>query len=606
MMPFKLALLFVLISGQLFAQEQMALRVNEKGIMKILRLAIQYNTASKESRNVVIPGNIYKFTLPKEELASHPLIPIVNEISDLNMHRDLDFYFSSSDINVSGDVDANSLKTEIFNSHENGFDVRLSLNLPQIRVSGARLSLCENKLRNQKRCGSGLKATLSDLRISTTSHPISLSIVLRLRTDGQVARVSVRSVRSNLEGRNAPGLNMNFLSLDIPRIAIIINGVETELDTSKLRDQILRYKTFLGKKLLSFAADFIANDVAEMLNVYLINKEVATSYLVYRKDHRINFNEFLSNRNEFETYRARVDNTAVHRSFVPYRRPEMNPMNALMSELSQLVRYAQVELSLGKISTPGNKDIELSGILNFILNGRRINFRNRFGNSNRALPALNLSSQRNYDINLAISEPLINGALDLANANNLFQSIFETISPVKGFSIRSVKLHFAGSRSLIGVVNAQVDLKQLESKGVGQWFKNKIAAWLERNNNNSVIYFPIEVQVIPTVKTLPGGGAGLDLRVISPFNYTNLPNRFRYPTNVPEMTETVKDGVMEELKTSLEPHTNKTYSIDLSKFLNQSGVVFLPRTLSINQSAYLLMNLDIVDLKFNAQSPNQR
>jgi hypothetical protein len=87
MKSWKLALVLTLLSGQLLAQEQMAMRFNEQGIMKILRMAVQYNTATKESRTFVIPQNIYKFTIPKSKLLSNPIIPVVNEISDLNMNQ---------------------------------------------------------------------------------------------------------------------------------------------------------------------------------------------------------------------------------------------------------------------------------------------------------------------------------------------------------------------------------------------------------------------------------------------------------------------------------------------------------------------------------------
>lgn len=608
MRAWKVSLFLLVFTGHVFAQEQMALRLNENGIMKILRMAIQYNTASKESRTVVIPQNIYKFTLPKSQILSNPIVPVINEISDLNMNRDLDFYLNTSDIKISGTVDSKSLKAQIFNSTDTGFDVRLSINLPQIVVNGSKLSLCEDKQKNTKNCGKGLKATLNSLKVTTVSKPVVLTIVLRLKTDGQAARVTVRSVDSNLEGKSAPNLDINFKSLDIPRIAIVINGQESELDTSKLKNEILKRKSFLAKKLLAFAGDFIANDVAEMINVYLVHKSIATSYQVYRKENQpIKFDEFLSYRND---YSVAVDNTYVRKPVIPYpqktQKAPFNPMTAMMAQISEVIRNAEVAISLKKISTPGNKDIELTGLINFILNNRRINVKNTLGNSNRALPKLDLNAQRNYDINLAISEPLINGALDLANTTKLFQEIFETISPVKGFSIRSVKLHFQSSKAMVAVVNAQVDLKKLESKGIKSWFKNKIAAWLERNNNNSVIYFPIEVAVVPVFKQLASGGTGLDLKVLSPFNSTGLPNKYNYPSNVPNMTETVKDGVMDELRESLEPHTNKTYSVDISKFLNQAGVIFLPKTISINQNAYLMMNLDIVDIKFNSKNPNQR
>lgn len=588
-----------LLSNGLFAQEQMVVRLNEQGLMKILNMAVRYNTSSKSSKTMVIPKNIYKFTIKKAALTSNPVIPVVNEISNLNMNRDFDFYFNTTNINISGTVDPKSLKSTITNSKDTGFDLKLSLNLPQISASAAKISLCEDKQRNAKNCGSGLKASLTDLRITTKGRPVVLSLVLRLRTDGKVARVSVLSVDSNLEGKSSPSLDINFKAIEVPKISIVIDGRETELDTSRLKGEILKRKSFLAQKLLAFVGDFVANDVAEMINVYLVNKQVATSYQLYRRDGQKTFNEFLSQNGQHGNYMR----PPVIRSAADQKK---NPMTVMLGQISEVMRNAQVGISLKKISTPSNKDVELAGLLNFSLNGRAMNVRNTLGNSKRALPALNLASQRNNDINLAISEPVINGALDTVNSTGLFQEMLEAVSDVKGFSVKSVKMHFQGNKALVAVVNAQVDLKKLEAAGVGAWIKNKIAAYLERNNNNAVIYFPIEVQVVPVFKKLPNGGAGLDLRVYSPFNYVDLPNRFGYPSNVPAMTETVKDGVMEKLKESLAQHVNKVYSVDLTKFLNQSGFVFQPKLIAIDQGAYLLLNLDLVDIKFSSLNPNQR
>lgn len=585
------------VTGQLFAQEQLVLRLNEQGMMKILRMAVQYNTATKESRTIVIPKNIYKFTLPKSQIASNPIVPVVNEISDLNLNKDLNFYLHTTDINVSGEVDQKSLKMEILNSSDNGFDLRLSINLPQIEMNGARVSLCEDKDRYSTNCGKGLKASLTQLKVKTAGRPVTVSLVLSLRTDAQVARVKVKSVSTNLESKHAPNLDVNFKAVEVPRIAIVINGQETELDTSRLKNEILKYKSFLSKKLLAFVADFVAGDLVEMLNVYLVNAEVATSYQIYRKNLPVKFDEFLS---------IPRPATGYMRSAISELQKRNNPINTMMAQISEVIRSAQVGIALKKITTPQNKDVELAGLVNLVLNGRGLNIRNTLGNSFRTLPELDLTSQRNNDINLAISEPMINGALDVVNSTGLFQEVLESAAQVPGVSINSVKMHFNGNKSVVAIVNAQVDLKKLKSNGIASWFKNTIAAFLERNNNNSVIYFPIEVEVIPFFKKLANGGTGIDLKVLSPFNYAELPNRFNYPTNVPKMSEIVKAGVMDELKVNLEPHTNKTYSVDLTKFLNQAGVEFLPKTISINQAAYLLLSMDVVDIKFNSITPNKR
>src|SRR6187399_388775 len=118
MKAWRLAFYIFLFTGQLFAQEQLVLRLNENGIMKILQMAVQYNSAGKENRSIYIPQNIYKFTIPKSKLLSNPLIPIINEISDLDMQSDLNFYLNNSAIKISGKVNKESLKTTILDSNE--------------------------------------------------------------------------------------------------------------------------------------------------------------------------------------------------------------------------------------------------------------------------------------------------------------------------------------------------------------------------------------------------------------------------------------------------------------------------------------------------------
>jgi hypothetical protein len=588
------------ISSGLFAQEQMAMRINETGMLKIMEMALQYNTSSPSAeRELLIPQNIYKFSVPQKQLLSNPIVSVVNEISDLDLRRDLDFYLSTSDIKVSGKVDPKSLKTTIFNSHDNGFDLRLSISLPKVEATGVQLNLCEDQHRSRKRCGSGLKATLSNVKIVTKERPVTITAVMRLRTDGNVARLKVISVDSNLEGRGSPTLDVNFSSIVVPRIAIVINGQETELDTSRLKNEIMKRKAFLGAKLLSFAAEFIASDMAEMVNVYLVNKQVSTSWRVYQKDTPVSFNEFLG---EPDRYGHQV---------ASYVRPklveqEKDPIKVIMNQIADVIHNAQVELSLKKMSTPGNKDLEFAGLLNFVLNNRSINVRNTLGNSRRSLPPLDLNSYRNHDINLAISEPLINGALDLVNSTGLFQELFDELAKVQGFSIRNVKLHFNTGNSVAVIVNSSIDLNKLSSSGVSQWVKNWIASFLERNNNGGVIYFPIQVDVFPGFKTLPDGSVGVSLYVKSPFMDDRLVNTFNYQTNVGRMHDIVRKGVMEELKKSLNQFTNTNYNVDVTKFLNQAGVVFKPKMITINQSAYLLLNLDISDIKFNSKNPNQR
>ncbi len=582
----------------LFAQDQLSLRLNEKGILNILKLAIQYNTNSKGSHRIVIPKDIYKFTLKKEKLLTNAFVPVLNEVSDLNLTKDLNFYLYTTDINITGYPDPSSLKSEILNTRHNGFDLKISLKFPKVEVTSDKLSLCEKSKKEGIGCGPGLKASLTQLKIITKSKPFFISAILRVRTDGNYARVFVRSVNSNLEDASPPGIDVNFKTIEVPEIVVSVDNQDIPLDTSKLKEEVLKFKNYFARNLLSFAGEFIASDLAEMINVYLINKKINTSHEIFCRDYQVSRFVDFSPTQESE---VKVDNTYVRTNFIKNETVVTpNPFDQIMRELSQIIKSARFGISLSKISTPLKKDIELAGLLNLSLNGENLKFQNTLKNSDATLPPQDLNHLRGHDISMAISEPLLNSILDVANSTDLFQDVLDKISYVSGFKIRNTRLHFKGNDSLIAVVNVEIDLKKLSPKNLKSWFKYNIASWMERGNNNAIIYFPVEIPMTPIFKTLSDNSSAIDLIIGTPFKSKSLPNSFNYPSNVSEMTSTVRDGVMEELREEVEPFLNKRYQIDVSRFLNRSGVVFIPRSFAIRQEAYFMMSLDILDINFNS------
>ena len=630
---------FLLACASVHAQDHFNLQIKDKGLLKIFQMAIKYNTSSRNKKSFIVPGDLYKFTIKKKDLLSNPIIPILNEISDINLNKDLDFYFSTSDIKIDGAVDQQSLKVKILNSNPEGFDLQLSLNLNEIRITSPSMSLCEDKLK--KSCGKGLKTVVKDIKVNTFNKPVVVSTQARLTfKDGQ-ARLKIINVSTNFEGKNSPALNINFKSLEVPKISIVIDGQETVLDTSKLKEEILSRKNYLSKKLLAFAADFVASDVVEMINMYLVNKTFSTSFEIYRRDNpNATFDEFLAdsqsrdlseahyirpalNLNQASSFSGHeFDQSAYNRAFprdntyvrpvTIYRpsKPDIDYMKILSQEISDIIKQAKVDVSLKKVSTPANKDVQFAASLGFILNNKKINVINTISNSNQPLPIMTNEAIGNIkpDLRFTISEPVINGSLSLINSTGLFSEFLDKATDIPGFSLKSVKVHFTQNNSLALVVNSSLDLKKLRASFINnpsKWIKNKFAAWLERNNNNSVIFFPIEIEVLPTIKNL-NGVAQLDLLVKSPFNGSKLRNAFNYPSNVDNMTNTVREGVMEELKTSLGSMTDKIYTLDIEKYLNQSGVVFAPRHISFTQSAYMNLYLDIVDIKFDSKNPERK
>ena len=601
----KLFIGLMLFSFSAIAQEQMTVRLNEQGLVKVLKQAIKYNTGSN-TQSFVIPKNIYSFTVKKKNLLSNPIVSVVNDISNLNLTKDLPFHLVTSAIKISGTADPKSLVTSISNSTADGFDFKVQISIPKVSVTGSSMSLCEDRVSRQVKCGSGLKASISSIKVNTTTRPVVLTVVLRVTNKNGKASVKVKSVASNLDSKSSPGIDISFGNLTVPRIAIVINGHETELDTTNLKNEILKNKAMLGKELLAFAGDFIAEDLAEMINTYLKNASVSTHVVVYKHEAA---KELYTYNPRYDHPPVAVDNTRVHKPYIPELKQPNSPLpkldvkspgDLIEEQITKMIRNANVSLSFNKIKTPLNKDIEIAGSLGMSLNGHSIKVQNRLGNRAATLPTLDLNGKRSNDVNLGISEPVINGALDVISKTGLFAELAKTYAGVKGFTIKSVQIHFASNNTIKAIVNAEIDLNQLESTGFGSWFKNQYAAWRERNNNNGRIYFPIEVGINPSVVTQNSGKA-LSLYVKSPFNNDSLINSYSYPSNVGVMKSEVKSGLLGELKKALGGMTEKSYVVDITKFMNQSGVIFNPKNISIEKNAYLVIDLDIKDINLTAK-----
>ena len=607
-----LAVTLLIGSFQVMAQEQVAVRVSDKGLIKTMEMAVKYGSGGKKGTSYTIPKDLYSFKIKAKDLLSNPIVPLLNEISNLNLKKDLPFYLETSPIIIKGKVDEKSINSKIVKQSKDGFDVQVSVNVPTLTVTAADLSLCETKTK-AKRCGQGLKASIKNLSIFLKGTPVRVNATFRIRTKDDVAKVQLLGISTNLKAKNGPKLGINFGQVIVPPIYISINNQETELDTSKLRDEIVKRKQFLSEELLDFVADFMSSDLAEMVNSYLVKESVRTSVTVLNYERPTpNFRE-LDYEDRFP--KAAVDNTYV---YVPrYNLPNLNsgtslkpipksdPIKEVLAEIAKVVHSAQAKMEVASISTPSAKDIEVAGNIEFSLNKQSMKVGTRVGNSNRALPDLDLSGYRKNDVTLAISEPVLNAAFDLASQNKLFQVLMDKYAYTKGFYVKNVKIHFSSRdhqniSKIYVVANAEINLKQISSNGTLSWIKNKIGAWLERNNNKSVLYFPLQLEIIPTLERDKAGALVLKARVNSPFTSKNiLKNDYNYASNVEKATETVRDAVIEQLQDAFKDVVNKDYVVDLSSFLNQSGVEFTPKTLTVWDSGYLILGIDIKDINFN-------
>ncbi len=591
-----LILLFSM-SFQTWAQDQLMLRLNHSGILQIMKMSLQYNQAGNGQTGFKIPAGLYGFKVLRADLEKNPIVNILNQVSDVNLTKDLPFFISNSEISVIGSIDESSLRTKVSNYSSTGFDLKVSVVVDRVSLSTPDLSLCEDK--DGTSCGNGLKASFKGVSVALSAgQKIKLSADFKVNMAADKAHMSLVQVVSNID--TGTKLDIDVEQVVIPPISIVINGQESQLDTSGLRSEILARRDFLAQKLLSFASEFIAEDLAEMVNKALENKCLPTRLRLFEMGQE----DKPATDGGFTKLPVAVSKRDPQLSI--YRGDDKNQptlMEILQQDLARIIKSASFDIQMKSARTPLDQDIELrlDGALR--MNRRSWFLRPTVGNSSRKLPVLDIDSlvNRADHLAVAISEPMINGSLNLLSSTGVFQELIRKQPNLAGVKITSVKAHFkSGSRPDLDryylVANIRVNLREIAADGAWAKIKRMIAVWLERGSS-SVLYFPIQLEATPRLEKQSDGKLQLMLKVNSPFaSTTALRNDFNYPNSVPFATGIVRDTVLKLLGVGLGAYVNKEFRFPLDSYLSRKGVRIEPKSLRLIDSAYMMLSADITQL----------
>lgn len=581
-----LATCLILAAVSAEAQQHFMARLNHSGIMALMRASLQYNNRGTNSAGFKIPAGVYSFKIPRAQVASNPIIRLVSEVSDVNLVRDYPFYIYNSQINVVGEIDQTSLRHTVSNQTAQGFNLQVSFNVPQLRMTIPEISLCEKKA--GARCGNGLKASFRNSSIALRrGSVIRVTGNFRVDINNSQARMRLMSATSNLGTRGGAQIEINAGSLTIPPVTVTVNGQSAQLDTSSLRGQLLGHTTFLAQKLLGFAGDFIAEDLAAMVNRTLRNECVPTQLNVVNMEPRpaVGYPLVTGIRRGGSTFGAR-----------------------LQQDAARLIKSMRFDLALASLRTPESRHLELRANGSLRINGKRWQLNNKLSNRPAVLPALNLDalSPNTNNFSVAVSEPAINAALAALRGTGLLQEILESSVDSRGLTIFDANVHLRNNR-FYAVAMIQVDLREINSDGVLAWIKNRWAAWVERNNNNARLFFPMQFEIIPQIGRGADGGQQLFLRVNSPFaSATVLRNDFGYATNINQATASVREGVISKIRDAILPHVNQQFHFPIQNYLNQPGMSFKLKDIRMVNSAYMLVSMDMERINLAALQGNAR
>lgn len=584
----KLLSLALLTSLSSFAQDQFAVRVNHAGIVETMKLALQHNQAGQRIPGFKIPAGIYPLKVRRADLASNPIIKILSEVTDVDFRRDYDFFMANSEIGITGRVDIDGIRTTVSNQTAAGFDLRVVFAVPDLALRVPEVSVCET--RRGRGCGAGLKASFRNSAIILKrGSRINVTADFKVNINQDMARLRLVNVTSNLGSRNGPSINLQLGPLTVPPVSVIIDGQEIPVDTSHLRGEILNYRTFLAQNLINFAGEFIAQDLEAVVNKALKNQCLPTSLTVVDMETRP------------IPQRPVVADIEQHPDF----------MRQFQRDIARLVKSVRFDLNLKNLRSPESKHLEIRADGSLRLNGLRWTVGNTLGNTTRTLPVLNLDTAMpaTDEVGVVVSEPVINAGLAALNHQGLFQKLIESHVDVGGLYINSAKAHFkttADGKSVLNVVaNVRLNLREVKSNGVLGWIQKQISIWLERNNNNANLLFPLQFEVLPRLAGV-AGATKLYLRVNSPFTAPGtFRNEYGYENNVVDATRPVRDEVSQQLKKHLGAYVEREFEFPLDAYLTQKGVTIVPRNVQVLDSAYLMVTGDIGNVVFNQLPRNE-
>lgn len=583
-----LLVLGVLFSAQAFSQDHLGVRLNKTGLLQLMKLAAKYNQEGKDD-GVSIPDKVYAFKIKAADLKKNPITSILGQVSNFPLNQDLSFYLDSKKLRLNALANSEDMQVMIENETEKGFDLYIKLSLKKLSIKGQEISLCE-KIKNNS-CvikSDTLYANLRTPEISLGKGPqLEVEARFRININNNKGTVLFKSFATNLQSvNNAPKLDINLGPITVPPSYIVIEGRREELPIPNIREVILGRKDFLASKLIDFMGDFAAQDLTEMLNRYFAHKEFPTQVRVI----------------EYSPQHYAEVKTETSSSAKP------NFIELLQKDIMGLIHNARLELSFRNLETPHDQSIQLSLETSLNLNGNNISVNNTVRNNPRySLPPLNLDTLGKQDhVALSVSDPLVNAFSKMINDTGLFQSILDHFNNEKAFKISQIGVHFKSKTDypkltedrLYIVAQSSVDLKAIKNTGLWSSIKNTIGAWLERNNNNAVLYFPLQLELIPKIVTL-NGKTDLIVRINSPFG-ESVDNDFDYPTNITNATTIVRSAVINRLKKSFAPVIDKEFSVDLSSMLNQRGLIFRPNNFYVLDSSYLVLGADIVDIDWKS------
>ena len=691
--------------------QHLSLNLTNKGLKSLLNSALQSSTNKEKLSEIIVEGGPIFERVNVDSFNQNPIITSINEFVPLNQNEDFIFFFNWSPIHVKSKLVSDSLRIGVEGSKSN-FSAHIRLSLNSLNISGDYLELCELKdWKCDKKKNLYGKIENYSIRLKRGSK-IDIAAVVNVKVIGDKVEIKLDNFVSNLVepksykdkklynkygiNYDSAALDFNFEEFNLPPLLVSIDGEVLEADLSGLREAILEDKDKLAGLLAGFAGDFVAKDLTNILNKEFLSKldnlkttialvdyesnkdiiktfgNIKTSYHTLGKDNKIIKEKplslsslglgqkakikYIKKKYSRDIYTNKIDNTYVaSRSYKPIP-VEPTFMQKLEGVLRDIISHASYNITYLSTVAQNGKNLSVNFNSEFSMNNVKWKLGNslRRGKGKLTAPKFNEEEAKNYDIAVALSEPMLNAALKVASKTKLIQEIVSSAANMKGVYIDKVHLHLENGKkevhyvdenllnatyqrrfeavadntrvslnnrpieidmqesrslkrivthtkdSIVAVAEVIVSFDELESDGIGSWISNQIGGLIEGGK----IWFPIEIKFMPAISKVDGK-TYLELIAFDPTRNFKFKNTYGYPYK--SMSGLVEKGVAKIVQEDLVPLLKDIPKLDLTPHLSFPGVQLEPVGLDVKSSGHLVIKSNIKELNLNklSQSKNE-
>jgi hypothetical protein len=627
------------------AGEDFAVKMQNSGFVSLLESALDSYANEKDATEIVLPYGRVNERVEKEFFDTNPIIQKIKEYVILDLSQDLRFYVKWSPIKVRANVMRDRIKVMVEGENKRDLTLAIKFSIDRLSVFGRYIELCEIR-KGVKKCDSknSLYGKFEGYHVSLNrGERIDAVALFKLKVNNDKASIKFHKAYTNLIRprtrteramyekygitTNRPGVYITFKNFIMPPPVLTINGESFEIDVERIKAAILEEKVFLGRQMVKFAGEFFTGGFADTINKSVFDKikEFRTSINVidYTDPSRVNNIrdiDYSLFQPRYET--AVADNTRVAvNPRVEYlqdfysnaEEPEL--MEQLMSMMKSLIYQARFNLEYLAIRTPESQDVEVGFDSTLTLNNREWSVGTKIHNGKKSLGKVsfdlvetgyfNKPELKDYDIAVAISEPVVNAGLKMGRDHDIFQNLIDRFAPMPGVYIEGLNIHFVEKESTWAqahhyvdvVANVRVKFSELAYEDGANWWQrrmqdieNGIASALEGGS----AYFPLEIRFSPVIKEKDGKQL-IILEAQSPLNkFSGFKNTYGYPYK--DMKGIVEKGIRSAVADELLPHLDKLPEIDITPYLQFPGVRLTPVGIYVKKSGYLVITTKIDEL----------